>query len=184
MPPALIPLSSRPVPEHSCGAIGKHCFVHLHILDGRIIHPGVAVQRMFLPGCSMFFPAAAQGRFLVNAATYCTVPQQSEAALPVQQALLGKGDPRVGRWRHACQPAVDRPDKDETNGAKEASQPAICRDAAESVHRHPGLGRNHRGRTATRPSHAGQLGMRERAAILGGQVNISSAAGKGTTVTA
>jgi signal transduction histidine kinase len=28
------------------------------------------------------------------------------------------------------------------------------------------------------------LGMRERAAILGGQVNISSAAGKGTTVTA
>jgi PAS domain S-box-containing protein len=30
----------------------------------------------------------------------------------------------------------------------------------------------------------GLLGMRERAAILGGQVNISSAAGKGTTVTA
>jgi signal transduction histidine kinase len=30
----------------------------------------------------------------------------------------------------------------------------------------------------------GLLGMRERAAILGGQVNISSAPGKGTTVTA
>ena len=30
----------------------------------------------------------------------------------------------------------------------------------------------------------GMLGMRERAAILGGQVNISSAPGKGTTVTA
>jgi signal transduction histidine kinase len=33
-------------------------------------------------------------------------------------------------------------------------------------------------------SSLGLLGMRERAAILGGQVNISSAAGKGTTVTA
>ncbi|HTF24451.1 MAG TPA: ATP-binding protein, partial [Candidatus Limnocylindria bacterium] len=30
----------------------------------------------------------------------------------------------------------------------------------------------------------GLLGMRERAAILGGRVNISSAPGKGTTVTA
>ena len=37
------------------------------------------------------------------------------------------------------------------------------------------------------PSHAtslGLIGMRERAAILGGRVSISSAPGKGTTVTA
>jgi NAD-dependent dihydropyrimidine dehydrogenase PreA subunit len=63
----------------------KHCFVRLHILDGRIIHPGVAVQRAFLPSCSMLFPAPSQGRFLVNAATYHTVPEQSEAAVPIQQ---------------------------------------------------------------------------------------------------
>jgi hypothetical protein len=31
------------------------------------------------------FRRAAHGRFLVNAATYRTVPEQSEAALPIQQ---------------------------------------------------------------------------------------------------
>ena len=63
----------------------RHCFVRLHIPDRRIIHPGVAVQRTFLPSCSMLFSAAAQCRFLVNAAAYHTVPEQSEAALPIQQ---------------------------------------------------------------------------------------------------
>ena len=63
----------------------KHCFVRLHILDGRILHIGVAVQRTFLPSCSMLFSAGAQCRFLVNAAAYHTVPEQSEAALPIQQ---------------------------------------------------------------------------------------------------
>ena len=63
----------------------KHCFVRLHILDGRMIQIGVAVQRTFLPSCSMLFSAGAQCRFLVNAAAYHTVPEQSEAALPIQQ---------------------------------------------------------------------------------------------------
>jgi signal transduction histidine kinase len=46
---------------------------------------------------------------------------------------------------------------------------------------------NGRGFDPAAPSHSrslGLLGMRERAAIVGGQVNISSAPGKGTTVTA
>ena len=34
----------------------KHCFVRLHILDGRIIHPGVAVQRSFCRAAACSFP--------------------------------------------------------------------------------------------------------------------------------
>jgi len=45
---------SHPEPRH-----GKHCFVRIPILDGRIIHAGIAVQRAFLPSCSRLFPAPA-----------------------------------------------------------------------------------------------------------------------------
>src|ERR1700681_358077 len=46
--------------------------------------------------------------------------------------------------------------KDETNAPKAESKPAVFQNAAESIHRHPGFGRNHGGRVATRSSHSCQ----------------------------
>src|ERR1035437_87806 len=70
-------------------------------------------------------------------------------------APFGEGGLAGNGAATATPPEIAR-GKDQTNGTKEESKPAIFQDAAESIHRHPGFGRNHGGRAATRPSHSCQ----------------------------
>ena len=72
--------------------------------------------------------------------------------------LLSKCEPRGGAITPLlpANPATIARGKDEANGTKKESQPAIYQDAAESSHRHPGFGRNHVGGAAPRTSHSHQ----------------------------
>src|SRR3990170_3932280 len=91
------------------------------------------------------------------------VPPKKQSVVNGPSGPFGKGDPRGGAMTTPLPTRRRSPgEKDEANGPKDESKSNIFQNAAESTHGNPGVGRNHGGRVATRPSHSDQWRRRFR----------------------